>query len=141
MLKTKNDQELPTQMEVDGIVVVDNFEASSSTNIEHDFSMNSNASYEKLVDYPVVSNELNKNKVASAPVDFKGGYQIVDVDTLASTFKIFACPECLHVGHVDILKLKKQGLAFQFQLRDVIHVNGFIIFGLPKSQKKFVALT
>ena len=104
-------------MEVDGIVVVDNFEASNSTNIEHDFSMNSNASYEKLVDYPVVSNELNKNKVASAPVDFKGGYQIVDVDTLASTFKIFACPECLHVGHVDILKLKKQGLAFQFQLR------------------------
>ena len=89
-------------------------------------SMNSSASFVKLIDHPVINDELDRvtlsemskaTTTATQLVDFKGGYQIIDASILANLFNIMACPECLQIGYIDILKLKKQGLSMQMELK------------------------
>ena len=83
---------------------------STDVNETFDRSMNTTASYDKLVGHQILDGELDR--ASTTPViDFKGGYQIIDTSILDTTFNLFACPDCFEVGQIEFSKIKKQGLA------------------------------
>lgn len=108
-------------------------------------SVQSNASFSKLKDFPVLSEEL-KFVSTPSPCDKKqidgatptpsstssnrpkselehfhvksiaSTYQIIDLDILAETYSAMACPECLNTSCLKLERINKQGLSLQLRL-------------------------
>jgi len=105
-----------------------------------------NASFNKLKDFPVIHDELNfagasssspcldnkrrqivdeatrtntnlKSKLEHSNVSSVAGiYQIIDFDILASTYAVMACPECFNTSCLELKKVNKQGLSLKLCL-------------------------
>ena len=93
-----------------------------------------NASFSKLKDFPVLSDELtfvtdkkqkdgatlsstNKSKLKlEHSQSIASTYQILDLDILASTYSVMAYSECLNSSCLELKKINKQGLSLQLHL-------------------------
>ena len=120
------------------------------------------ASFRKLKDFPVVSNELtyststphhekqpldlvadesnlknesNLIKKHSKIQNVVSSYQIIDLDILALTYSIIACPDCFNTSCIELKKAKKRTFRCIFVYR-ARYVNFVILFGHQRKLRK-----
>ena len=67
-----------------------------------------------------MKNESNLIKKHSEIQNVASSYQIIDLDILASTYSIIACPDCFNTSCIELRKAKKWTLvAFLFIVLDM----------------------
>ena len=88
-----------------------------------------------VADESNLKNESNLIKKHSEIQNVASSYQIIDLDILASTYSITACPDCFNTSCIELKKAKKRTFRCIFVYR-ARYVNFVILFGHQRKLRK-----